>query len=219
MGWRANLLPVERRKSDSRWMYAPTAALALALVLLAVAFAVRPLIQDSRYLAALESESLRLEQVVHNVEQTEQQNGHARRRLAHLQNARRRAEADLRVLRELSELIPNDIWLQNLEVNDNGAQLAGEAPAAAPLLGVLSGSKALTEAAFTSSLTKTPAGERFQISVRRRPEDSSIQAAVAAAAPAAPSPVAPAAATPPAEQTGTLSTVSEAEPGAAEGSR
>jgi len=215
LGWRANLLPVERRKSDSRWMYIPTAALALALVLLAVAFAVRPLMQDGRYRAALEFESARLEQIVHNVEQTERQSGHARRRLAHLQNARQRAEADLRVLRELSELIPGDIWLQNLDINDNGALLAGEAPAAAPLLAVLSGSPKLADASFTSSLVKTAAGERFQISVRRRAEDSAAQTAVAAAPPAAPN---PAVQPPPAQapqQSETLSTISEVEPAAA----
>jgi hypothetical protein len=46
VGWRANLLPPERRKSSSRWMYAPTAALATLLLVFAIAFAVRPSIQD-----------------------------------------------------------------------------------------------------------------------------------------------------------------------------
>jgi Tfp pilus assembly protein PilN len=225
LGWRANLLPVEHRKSDSRWMYAPTAALAAAVVLLAVAFAVRPLIQDRGFLTALESESVRLEQIVHNVEQTEQQNGHARRRLLHLRNARWRTEADLRVMRELSELIPGDIWLQSLDLNDGGALLVGEAPAAAPLLGVLSGAAKLTDASFTSSLVKTGAAERFQISLKRRPTEDPSAQAEAAAAPAAASnppvqvqpPAGPTA--PPAQQSETLSTVSEAEPDAAEGSQ
>jgi hypothetical protein len=90
LGWRANLLPAERRKSDSRWMYAPTAALAVAVVLLAVAFAMRPLIQDRKYVAALDAESARLEQIVRNVEQTEQQSGNVRRRLARLHTLRQR---------------------------------------------------------------------------------------------------------------------------------
>jgi Tfp pilus assembly protein PilN len=224
LGWRANLLPLEHRKSDSRWMYAPTAALAAAVVLLAVAFAVRPLVQDRALLAALESESARLEQIVHDVEQTESQSGHARRRLLHLRNARWRAEADLRVMRELSELVPGDTWLQSIDLNDGGALLVGEAPAAAPLLGVLSGAAKLTDASFTSSLVKTGAGERFQISLKRRPADDPSPQAAAAAAPAAASnpPVQPPAgptAQPPAQQSETLSTVSEAEPTAAEGSQ
>jgi Tfp pilus assembly protein PilN len=222
LGWRANLLPVERRKSDSRWMYAPTAALAAAVVLLAMAFAVRPLIQDRAFLAALESESARLEQIVHNVEQTESQSGHARRRLLHLRNARWRAEEDLRVMRELSELIPGDTWLQSIDLNDGGALLVGEAPAAAPLLGVLSGAAKLTDASFTSSLVKTGAGERFQISLKRRPAEDPSPATAAAAAPASNPLVQPPAvptAQPPAEQGATLSTISEAEPAAAEGSQ
>ncbi len=222
LGWQANLLPPEHRKSDSRWMYAPTAALAVALVLLAIAFAVRPLIQDRRYLAALQGESARLEQIVHNVEQTEQQSGHARRRLLHLRHTQQRSESDLRLLRELSELIPNAFYLQSLEINDKGAQLVGEGPAAAPLLGVLSGANNLTEASFTSSLVKTDNGERFQIAASRRPPGDAPQKAApsAAAAPAAntaaPSAPAPAQPAPSGEASATLSTVGGDEPPAAE---
>lgn len=222
LGWRANLLPVEHRKSDSRWMYAPTAALVAAVVLLAIAFAVRPLIQDRNYLTALESESARLEQIVHNVEQTESQSGHARRRLLHLRNSRWRAEEDLRVMRELSELVPGDTWLQSIDLNDGGALLVGEARAAAPLLGVLSGATKLTDASFTSSLVKAGAGERFQISLKRRPNDPPAQASAAAPAaavnPTVPLPAGPTP-QPPTQQSETLSTVSEAEPAVAEGSQ
>ena len=132
----------------------------------------------------------------------------------HLRNTRQRSEADLRVLRELSELIPNEFWLQSLEINDKGAQLVGEGPAAAPLLGVLSGSTNLTDASFTSSLVKTDNGERFQIAANRRPPgdapQSAHQAAPAARAPAPPQPAAAA------EQSETLSTVGGDEPPPAE---
>jgi Tfp pilus assembly protein PilN len=205
LGWQANLLPLERRKSDSRWMYAPAAALTLALLLLGVAFVVRPLVQDRGYLAALETEAARLEQIVQNVEQAEQQSGHIRRRLARLQNVRQRSENDLRVLRELSEIIPNDVWLHNLEINDNGAQLAGEGPAAAPLLAVLEGSVTLTDASFSTSLTKTESGERFQIGARRRPADGSPRPAAAEPAQAAaPQPIPPQPVPPPNQQDQTL---------------
>jgi Tfp pilus assembly protein PilN len=215
LGWRANLLPQERRKTDSRWMYAPTAALTVALLLLAVAYAVRPLIQDRRYLAAVEAESARFEQTVQNVEQAEKQSGYVRRRLARLQSQQQRAAADLRILRELSELIPNDVWLRNLEINDTGAQLAGQAPAAAPLLSVLDGSSNLTDASFMSSLVKSGSGELFQIGAVRRPDnDSARQAAPPAAAAANPGTQAPTA--PHQEPSGTLKTLSAEEPAPAE---
>ncbi|MEX2304005.1 MAG: pilus assembly protein PilM [Bryobacterales bacterium] len=215
LGWRANLLPEERRKTDSRWMYAPTAALAAALLLLAVAFAVRPVIQDRSYLAAVEAESARFEQTVQNVEQAEEQSGFVRRRLARLQSQQQRAEADLRILRELSELVPDNVWLRNVEINDNGALLAGQAPAAAPLLGVLDAAANLTDASFTSSLVKSGSGEMFQIGVRRSNDDSAKTAPAPAAAAAS-----PAAQPPPAareEASETLNTVSGEEPAATEG--
>jgi hypothetical protein len=115
-------------------------------------------------------------------------------------------------LRELSELVPNDVWLHNLEINDNGAQLTGEGPAAAPLLALLDGSSRLTGASFASSLVKTGATERFQINVKRRAveEPPRSQAVVQ---PAASAPRASVAARP-SEQGQTLSTVSGEEPAA-----
>ena len=216
LGWRANLLPEERRKTDSRWLYAPTAALAAALLVLAVAFAARPVVQDRGYLAAIEAEAARYEQTVQNVEKAEQQSGYVRRRLARLQSQQQRAEADLRVLRELSQLVPDNVWLRNLEVNDNGALLAGQAPAAAPLLGILDASANLTDASFTSSLVKSGAGEIFQIGVVRRADDDPAKRmpapAAAAVQPAQPAPAATE------EASETLNTVSGEEPAAAEGS-
>jgi Tfp pilus assembly protein PilN len=209
------LLPEERRKTDSRWMYAPTAALAAALVLLAVAFAVRPVMQDRGYLAAIEAEAARFEQTVQNVEKAEEQSGYVRRRLARLQSQQQRAEADLRIFRELSQLVPDNVWLRNLEINDNGALLAGQAPAAAPLLGVLDASANLTDASFTSSLVKSGSGEMFQIGVVRRADDDPAKGMPTPAAAVPTAQPAPAARE---EATETLNTVSGEEPVAAEGS-
>jgi Tfp pilus assembly protein PilN len=200
-------------------MYAPTAALAAALLLLAVAFAVRPVVQDRGELAAVEAESARFEQTVQNVEKAEQESGYVRRRLARLQSQQQRAEADLRILRELSDLVPDNVWLRNLEINDNGALLAGQAPAAAPLLGILDAAANRTDASFTSSLVKSGSGEMFQIGVRRSNEDTAKQApapAAAAVSPAA-SPAAKAAPAAGEEATETLNTVSGEEPAATEG--
>jgi Tfp pilus assembly protein PilN len=220
LGWRANLLPEERRKTDSRWMYAPAAALAAALLLLALAFAMRPVVQNRSYLAALEAEAARLEQTVQTVEQAEQQSGHVRRRLARLQSQQHRAEADLRTMQELSELIPGNVWLRNLELGDSVALLAGQAPAAAPLLSLLDSSTTLTEASFTNSLVKSGEGELFQIGAQRRANSDVAKpaAAPAAASSAASTAVSAPANPPPAawqEATGTLNTISAEQPAAA----
>jgi len=168
LGWRANLLPAERRKASSRWMYAPTAALAAALVLLGLAFVLRPLIQDRNYSRALQEETARLAQLAMQVNQTKAKSDEAKQRADLLRSLKQRGQADLRILSELSALIPDSAWVNSLELNDQGVQISGEAAAAAPLLGALNQSRWLTNAAFATSLVRTETGERFQITAQRR---------------------------------------------------
>ncbi len=168
LGWRANLLPPTRRKSSSRWMYAPTAVLAVALLLLGLAFAVRPLLQNRGYSARLAAETTQLNKLAMQVDQTKAKSDEATRKAELLRSLAQRTQADLRILSELSLLIPDTVWLTSLDLSDQGVQISGESAAAAPLLGILNESRWLTDAAFSTSLLKTEGGERFQISAARR---------------------------------------------------
>jgi Tfp pilus assembly protein PilN len=200
MGWRTNLLPVERRQASSRWLYAPTAALAVALVILALAFVSRPVIQDRNYIRALEAETARFSQLATQVNETKAESDEAKRRAALLQAYEERTVVDLRILSELSTLIPDTVWLNNLDLDDKGVRIAGESASAAPLLGLLNESQLLANATFVTSLLKTENGERFQIAAERRTIPTTHQPA---AQPTAQTP-APA---PPQATPATLSTV------------
>ena len=169
LGWRANLLPVGRREANSRLMYAPTAALLALLCLLGLVFAARPLIQNGAYAGRLEAETNRLDRIVFEVEKNHKQTGDAQEKLEQLQRLRARTEIDMRILSELSERIPDTVWLDNLEVDDSGIQIQGTAPEAAPLLAFIDESLTLTGAKFSRSLSVTEDGERFQIAAERRP--------------------------------------------------
>jgi hypothetical protein len=116
-------------------------------------------------------------------------------------------------MEELSELIPNDVWLRNLELADNTVVLAGQAPAAAPLLGILGDSATLTDASFTTSLVKAGSGELFQIGAQRRVGDLVANQEATAPATADAPPAQPPAAQQ--EPTGTLNTISAEEPAGA----
>ncbi|MDA1312028.1 MAG: pilus assembly protein PilM [Acidobacteria bacterium] len=182
LGWRANLLPEARRKSSSRWMYAPTIALGSMLCLLLIAFLARASIQDSSYAAALQAEQARLAATVEKARASTVSIADSRRRIERLQSLERRTETDMRVLAELSELIPDTAWLRELEIDDGGIQITGEAESAAPLLGRLNDSRYLAEAAFSTSLREGEAGQRFQIVAVRReigPSDQDTPAAPA----------------------------------------
>lgn len=192
LGWSANLLPEARRKSDSRWRYAPTAALAAMLALLAIGFAVRPAVQDRAYAVALEERIATLETVAAETEAAHDEAERVRNKLAILGALRVRTQTDLRILSEVSEKVPATAWLTSIEIDDSGARLAGEAAAAAPLLEALNQSTVLNEAAFSASLRKVDEGESFQIAAKRRSDPiepapaASPEPAVAQAAPQEP---------------------------------
>jgi len=176
LGWRANLLPLERRKKNVRWMYLPTGVLAGALVLLCLAFLLRPLMQDSDYVNAVQAEVAKLDQVVAQVEQSLAETLRNKARLAVLVSLRRRTEADLNIVKELSNLLPDTVWLTRLEVNDQGVQMQGEGDRAAPLLGIINDAETLASAEFLTSLVTTGQGDRFQIGAQRRTTQESVTA-------------------------------------------
>ena len=168
LGWRANLLPPERRKKSARWMYLPTGVLAGALLLLGLAFVLRPVMQDRDYVNAVQAEAAKLSRIVAQVERLDAETRHNKGRLALLRSLRQRTEADLRIARELSNLLPDTVWLTRLEINDEGVRMQGEGDRAAPLLGIINDAETLAAAEFLTSLVTTDQGDRFQIGAQRR---------------------------------------------------
>ena len=191
LGWRANLLPSARRKRNSHWMYAPTAVLVAALILLLFAYPLRRVMQDRGYLRTLEAETARLEQDVKRAAAAKSQRRETAARIEVLKSLRGRSEADLRIVSELSQQLPDTAWLSHLEIRDQGVEMYGEAGAAAPLLATVNGTLTLENAAFMTSLVKTDNGERFQIAAQRSltTAERDVPAADSAAGLRAPSPV------------------------------
>lgn len=167
-GWRTNLLPASRRSSSARWPIAATATAAALTALVALALWLRGPIQDRRYVSAVEREVKRLEAVEREVRGLERQAQSARARRGQLENFRRRPEADLALVTEISRRLPNTVWVSIVEIGDDSVQLAGQAESAPPLLGLLDGSGVLTGAAFTGSITRTENREGFRIRAARR---------------------------------------------------
>ncbi len=191
IGWRTNLLPADRQQSNSRLMYLPTAALVTFICLLGLAFVARPLLQNATYASRLEAETNRFDRVVLEVEKNRKETGDARVKLEQLQLLQARTETDMRIMSELSNRIPDTIWLDSLEVNDAGIQMQGIAPEAAPLLAVINESSTVSGAKFSRSLAVVEDGERFQIMAERRPMNLSVLDVLLAAAPAAVDPAEP----------------------------
>jgi general secretion pathway protein L len=74
------------------------------------------------------------------------------------------------VIASLTHILPDDVWLTELEIDGDGVQLSGFAESATAVLGLLDQSPTLTNAAFRSSVTQDARlnRERFDISAQIR---------------------------------------------------
>lgn len=167
LGWGANVLPVERRRTDSRLLWAPTAVLVGLLVLLGAGFLLRPVMQNRAYAAEIEQRLAALDDVVASSESNREAAADVRARIAILEDLGGRTTQDLRILSEISSLLPESSWLQTMTINDGGIRLNGEAGNAAPLLGVLNQARTVQGFAFASSLVRRDNQERFEIVAQR----------------------------------------------------
>lgn len=95
------------------------------------------------------------------LEQLEQENGFLARR-------KQQTPATLALLDELSRILPDDTWLETLQLGSGEMVLSGLSARAAPLIGILERSPLLEQAAFRSPLVQDPRyeAERFQIRTR-----------------------------------------------------
>jgi Tfp pilus assembly protein PilN len=165
----ANFLPKDRRASNARRQYLVTAILAslLAVALLGV-FVIYPALERRNYLAALNGEIRKLEPAAKQAQSLEQTTSALRARINTLDDIRRRPQADLEVLAELTKLLPAQVWTNSIEIFPDSVVIAGEADQAAPLLKLLDSSQLFQNSEFALSVTRNSQLEQFRIKTMRR---------------------------------------------------
>ncbi len=165
----ANLLPPGQRRSNSRAMYIPTAVLGALLLLALSALLVHASWEDRRYLADLEAQISRVEPRANRSVALDRELIRAQNRVRLLDEFRGRTKQDLEALNALTDLLPPPVWTNVIDLSPDGANLAGEADQAAPLLKVLDASPYFQSSAFVGSIAKANGVEQFQIRTARRP--------------------------------------------------
>jgi Tfp pilus assembly protein PilN len=178
-----------------------TAGVAVASALIVIAALMVPGYRDGRRLAALNSQIAGLDAEVRTVEAMLKELDGKRRLLTTVDTLEASALRPLPVMRELTELLPNDAWLTLLSMDVKGVELTGQANAASALIPLLENSNRFERVEFASPVTRGRDREQFRIQAAwevRAPAAPAPRAA--AAGPAAPAPVAssPAVAPPPA---------------------
>jgi Tfp pilus assembly protein PilN len=165
----ANLLPPERRAAHDRMQYVvPSVLAALVVIALVIVFVVFPSIEQRRYRNDLDHAARQLEPAALRAQSAEKKTAAARTRIAALDEIRRRPQADLDVLNELTRLLPPPVWTSSIEIFPDSVVVSGEADQAAPLLKVLDSSPLFQNSEFALSVTRNAQTEVFRIKSMRR---------------------------------------------------
>jgi general secretion pathway protein L len=144
-----------------RWLV--TAVLLLVLVLVSLTFGVSVVARDAMLRAQLDGELERLRPQVAGVKQREEEGAALRRQIEIVTTGQNRHSVDL--LREVTELLPDDAYLTTFRLRGNQVQLDGFARAASELIPKLDTSKHFKDVKFGSPTTKAQGRDRFSITM------------------------------------------------------
>lgn len=160
---RTTLLPEALRPRPFPVLQLATGGLLLLSLALALAEPFITTHRDERYLARLNHAIDDLAPEVREVELVVAELERRRQELETLEGLRDRAIRPLPVLKELTEQLPDEVWLTNLALDQRGLELAGFATAASQLIPLLEGSPLLERVEFTSPVTTRRDREQFRL--------------------------------------------------------
>jgi general secretion pathway protein L len=163
-----NLLPQAARPAPSRLGRAVAGVLtAAAVVLLVVALQV-PLQRKADYAAAL-SERVAAERArVAVLQRLREEIAGLKSPDASLQDLKRESALTLTLLDQVTRLLPDDAWLNQLTLNGDRLDLAGFSPSSSKLITTFEESPQFSETVFRAPVTQDPrlGLERFSLSMR-----------------------------------------------------
>ncbi|HET7340497.1 MAG TPA: PilN domain-containing protein [Methylomirabilota bacterium] len=142
-----------------------------------------PTIREQRHLSRVNAEIARVDPEVRAVDRVLRDLERKRKLLATINGIETSAMRPLPVLRELTELLPNDTWLTTLSLDSKGVELTGQAAAASALIPLLENSPVLERVEFSSPVTRGRDKEQFRIRAAWEPGAAARVAAAAASAP------------------------------------
>jgi Tfp pilus assembly protein PilN len=162
-----NLLPAEARQSSARILWIPSAIAAGLVIIAAAAMAAIPAYESRKYERSLTAEIARVEKQAQRATQLDREADAARRKMALLDDFRRRPRADMDVLAELTRILPPPTWLDSVEILRKQVTIAGEAEQAAPLLKLIDSSPFFEASEFVMPPIRAGKMEAFRIRTNR----------------------------------------------------
>jgi len=159
-----NLLPLALRKKPSKFKYYTLIGLVFLVLLGTLSWGGGVFFQRQWTLDRLGEEIDRLRSQLTKIEQIEAQKENLVERINYLNTVRRGGLPVLDVLRELSERVPEDAWVNRFNFSEKDVQITGQATSASELIPLLEASTMFGGVTFLSAITKLNDGkERFRI--------------------------------------------------------
>ena len=158
-----DLLPVALRPFRLTRAQLVTAGVAAVTAVLAIAALMVPGYRDGRRLAALNAEIAGLDGEVRTVERLLKDLDGKRKLVTTVDGLEQGSLRPLPVMRELTELLPNDAWVTLLSLDAKGVELTGQASAASALIPLLENSSRFERVEFASPVTRGRDREQFRI--------------------------------------------------------
>jgi Tfp pilus assembly protein PilN len=162
-----NLLPADKRWHPTRRAPRLLYALGSLAALLAIAAGVHPWAEEVFYARALNQQIRQWEPRVGGIRQQIQEAESLAGRADVLNGVRQRTWQKLQVLEELTKLLPDGTWLQEMDVDQETVSLFGSSDRAADLVQPLENSPFFSQVEFTSPITRDASNkEIFRIRMR-----------------------------------------------------
>ena len=167
----ANLLPLAERPRQRRLGAVINGLVGLVLVALTAAVLISPLWQQRARLDLLERELLRLRAQAEEVAQVREELERARLGSVEVLNSKRAQPRMTDLLRELTDLLPDNTWVQTMNYRDGEVDIRGESEQATALIGLLEQGPGIDSVSFRSPVMQVAAtgSERFHIAFDYRP--------------------------------------------------
>jgi type II secretory pathway component PulL len=166
----ANVLPSERRRSNSRAVLIPTLILAGLVLLAAGGVLGWRSYAEHKYLRQLNAEIAQIEPLAQRADAIDRQVAKARAQAELLDRFRTQTRDDLDALNELTHIIPPPTWTNSVNIARDSIRVTGAAQRADPLIGILDASP-LFSGSKPYYITRNPnnqGGEIFQILANRK---------------------------------------------------
>jgi general secretion pathway protein L len=173
-GTQINLLPLDKRAKHINALKVINYTLAVIAFLLLCASLMLPIWNKTKYIETLQPELDKYSNSAEKIISLRKQVEKAEEEALFLVEKKRASILMLRIIDELTQIIPDDTWINQVDVADNEVHLYGESVSSASLLPIIESSKLFSDAQFRSPVTQNRQNdtERFHLSAQIRQEET-----------------------------------------------